>query len=81
MRRLCRRLRAQRGSEPGALGSEGRANYNPNAVSRGSQGLMQADARDGAVANVTNPFDPAQNVDAGVRHLKGCWKAMAVMSS
>jgi soluble lytic murein transglycosylase-like protein len=48
------------------------SNYEPRAVSRkGAVGLMQIMPAVVAEYSVADPFNPEQNVDAGMRHLRG----------
>jgi soluble lytic murein transglycosylase-like protein len=47
------------------------SNYDNRAISRaGAQGLMQLMPATSKLRNVDNPFNPEQNIDGGVRHLK-----------
>jgi soluble lytic murein transglycosylase-like protein len=48
------------------------SNYQPHAVSpAGAKGLMQLMPSVAQQYAVSNPFDPAENLDAGLRHLRG----------
>jgi len=48
------------------------SNYEARAVSpKGAMGLMQLMPATARQYSLEDPFDPAQNLDAGLRHLRG----------
>lgn len=50
---------------------EAESEFNPRAVSRkGAQGLMQLMPKTAATLGVDDPFDPHENIEAGVKHLR-----------
>ncbi len=47
------------------------SNYDNRAISRaGAQGLMQLMPATARLRNVDNPFNPVENIEGGIRHLK-----------
>ena len=69
---LVQQIASQYGLNPGlALAvAQRESSLNPNAVSsEGAQGVMQLMPATAAQYGVTNPFDPVQNITAGVQYL------------
>jgi soluble lytic murein transglycosylase-like protein len=73
-RELIERTASQHGIHPDLVFAVAavESNFNSRAVSeKGAQGLMQLMPETASLLGVRNSFDPQQNIDGGVRHLRG----------
>jgi hypothetical protein len=73
LRSLARQIAERHGVDPELVGAvvSVESGFDPAAVSpKGAQGLMQLMPSTAATLGVTDPFDPRQNLDGGVRHLR-----------
>ncbi len=73
LRALATRAAERHGLAPALVLSviEAESGFDPRAVSRaGAQGLMQLMPATAADLGVTDPFDPAQNIEGGTRYLR-----------
>ena len=67
------RLATDHGVDPALVKAviKAESNYDNRAISRkGALGLMQLMPETARLRNVDNPFNPVQNIEGGVRHLK-----------
>jgi hypothetical protein len=72
---LIDRSALEQGLDPGLvrLVVQKESGFNPQAVSpKGAMGLMQLMPGTASMLGVQDPFNPAQNIDGGVRYLKQC---------
>lgn len=70
---LIRASAAKYGLDPHLVASvvAAESNFNPRAIStKNARGLMQLMPGTSTQLSVRNPFDPAQNIDAGARYLR-----------
>jgi soluble lytic murein transglycosylase-like protein len=70
---IARETSERYGVDPGLVEAvvAAESGWNPNAVSKaGAQGLMQLMPGTAAGLGVSDPFDPAENLDAGVRLIR-----------
>jgi hypothetical protein len=70
---VIRAVAARYGVSEGLVAAiiEAESEFNPRAVSRtGARGLMQLMPKTATILGVGDPFDPRENIEGGVRHLR-----------